>query len=130
MSRRKRASMREGPLSDLFRSTTDEGSRPAGPDADEGVSEPALGFSPGEDAPAAQPEGRKTDAAAASDTPSSTPPAGEDSKSSSEPSAPEKLKKVFAEEPAPRLNSPAKRRGMGGRNRSMSRREAASRTSR
>ena len=46
MSRRKRASMREGPLADLFRSTADDAPadppelepRPAGPVADEGSS--------------------------------------------------------------------------------------------
>jgi small subunit ribosomal protein S5 len=49
----------------------------AGPVVEEGVSEAALGFSPGEQEELAEPEGRKTDAASASDTPSSTPPAGE-----------------------------------------------------
>jgi cell division protein FtsZ len=96
MSRRdKRASMREGPLSDLFRSTTkDEGDQPAGPAAQEGTSS----------------------SQAASDVPSSTPPAGDASPlydqgsegaSSSESSSreehvetpPERLKRVFSEEP-------------------------------
>ncbi len=67
MSRRKRASMREGPLSELFRSTSD-------------------------DAPADPPEAPKA--------PPPPEPAGEAEKhESAEPSAPEKLKKVFAEEP-------------------------------
>src|SRR5262245_5494505 len=89
MSRRKkRASMREGPLSDLFRSTTqDEGDRPAGPVA-------------GQDSSSSQ---------AAGEEPSPTPPAGESSTApaqgpegsslgehSSE-SPPERLKRVFEE---------------------------------
>jgi chromosome partitioning protein len=49
----------------------------AGPAAAEGVSEAALGFSPGEQEGLDELEGRKTDAASASDTPSTTPPAGE-----------------------------------------------------
>ena len=44
MARRKRASMREGPLADLFRSTSDEGTEPpesaAAEDAAPAVSEP------------------------------------------------------------------------------------------
>jgi chromosome partitioning protein len=54
-----------------------ERSQPAGPAAEEGVSESALGFSPDEDASLAESSGRKTERRAASDTPSSTPPAGE-----------------------------------------------------
>ena len=99
MSRRKRASMREGPLSDLFRSTADdvppEADRPAGPVADEG---PSSSQAAGED-------------------PSSTPPAGEapgSREGSAEPSlgessesAPERLKRVFSEEPKVRREEPA-----------------------
>jgi cell division protein FtsZ len=93
MSRRsKRASMREGPLSELFRDTAqDEGARPAGPVA-------------GEDHPPSQ---------AAGGRPTPTPPTGDASgadaagQAASEPaesaeSAPERLKRVFSEEPAPR----------------------------
>ena len=83
MSRRnKRASMREGPLSDLFRSTTDdapdEGSNPstAGPVADDGG---ALR------------------AGSSSTPPSSTPPAEEATET-----PPERLKRVFSEEPRQR----------------------------
>ena len=74
MSRRdKRASMREGPLSDLFRSTSeDEGDQPAGPVA-------------GQDSSSSQ---------AAGEEPSPTPPAGETSET-----PPERLKRVFSEEP-------------------------------
>ncbi len=88
MSKRdKRASMREGPLSELFRSTTqDEAGQPAGPVAQEGTSS----------------------SQAAGDVPSSTPPAGE-APGSPGPSAderqaaetpPERLKRVFSEEPS------------------------------
>ncbi len=74
MSRRdKRASMREGPLSDLFRSTTeDEDARPAGPVA-------------GQDSSSSQ---------AAGEEPSPKPPTGESSET-----PPERLKRVFSEEP-------------------------------
>ena len=114
MARRKRASMREGPLADLFRSTSedapvdppeaprygredpvekqhqDEGGQPAGPVA-------------GEDTSSSQ---------AAGEAPSPTPPAGgpaapdapfdQEVEQSSAESAPERLKRVFAEEPRPR----------------------------
>ncbi len=119
MSRRKRASMREGPLADLFRSTADdapvdppelEEPRPAGPVMDEGSSSSRDG--------------------AAGKDPSSTPPAGgasEDQAGSAaetldveregaaldveEPAThaetstetpPERLKRVFSEEPPSR----------------------------
>jgi len=90
MSRRnKRASMREGPLSDLFRSTTD----------DEGSEHPPTGPVADEDPSSSQ---------AAGDVPSSTPPVDEASQSSGpeEPALeetsetpPERLKRVFSEEP-------------------------------
>jgi cell division protein FtsZ len=93
MSRRKRASMREGPLSELFRSTSDESElRPAGPVEGQGSSS----------------------SQAAGEEPSPTPPAGGASGPSAadreelpreEPqhqeSAPERLKRVF-EEPVAR----------------------------
>ncbi len=118
--RNKRASMREGPLSDLFRSTTedapmdppeaprygredpaeakktrDEGAEPAGPVSD-GPSSPV-----GEDLPSSPPAG---------ETPSADVPLhqeeaptlyDQDVEGSTE-SAPERLKRVFAEEPRPR----------------------------
>jgi cell division protein FtsZ len=90
MSRRKRASMREGPLANLFRSTSDDADElsPAGPVAEEG-------------SPSSH---------AAGDDPSSTPPAGEaspvDVQGPNEPSfgesaetPPERLKRVFSEQP-------------------------------
>jgi small subunit ribosomal protein S5 len=51
----------------------------AGPVVGEGVSEAALGSSPDAQEGLAEPEGRRTDAASASDTPSPTPPAAEES---------------------------------------------------
>jgi cell division protein FtsZ len=95
MSRRdKRASMREGPLSDLFRSTTrDEGEEPAGPvAAGDPPPPPVAKASSGEVPPTAPPAG---DAPDAHESPS------EESRSKETP--PERLKRVFSEEPqAPR----------------------------
>ncbi len=88
MSRRKRASMREGPLSDLFRSTSEDA--PADPPEapEESTAGPVAGGSP----PAHPPEGQPP-----------TPPAGEGSEAEgSTESAPERLKRVFEEEPLPR----------------------------
>jgi cell division protein FtsZ len=84
MSRRsKRASMREGPLSELFRDTSkDEDARPAGP-----VTPPA---------------GRAHEATAAP-----TAPASEEAVES----APERLKRVFSEEPQPRGEAETPRYG-------------------
>jgi cell division protein FtsZ len=98
MSRRKRASMREGPLSDLFRSTTedtpekDTDGSATGPVADDGG---ALRAGPSD--PSSTP-------------PSSTPPAeeafedraaepAEPTLESSQETPPERLKRVFSEEP-------------------------------
>ena len=96
MSRRdKRASMREGPLSDLFRSTTeDKGDQPAGPVA----------------------EGDTSSSQAAGDVPPSTPPTGDTSApydhgsergsleeqqdTPHQETPPERLKRVFSEEPS------------------------------
>jgi len=70
----------------------------AGPAAEAGVSGAALGSSPDESATgAAQPEGRGTDAASAGDTPSPTPPAGEESGSAEAPA--EEATAPAAEEP-------------------------------
>jgi cell division protein FtsZ len=113
MSRRsKRASMREGPLSELFRSTADD-------DPAEGSDHSAAGPVVGEDHSPSQ---------AAGERPPPTPPAGEASKTSSgsaEPalersgsgsgeaveSAPERLKRVFSEEPQPRGEAETPRYG-------------------
>ena len=96
MSRRsKRASMREGPLSDLFRSTSEDA-------PDEGSEREPTGPVAEEDPSSSQ---------AAGDAPSSTPPAEERSEdrppASAEPSLegsqetpPERLKRVFSEEPS------------------------------
>jgi cell division protein FtsZ len=103
MSRRKRASMREGPLSELFRSTSDD----APLDPPEGPRPQAAGPVAGQGTSSSQ---------AAGEEPSPTPPAGEEhgpSGSSEAPleelrdeapseqaeSAPERLKRVFSEEP-------------------------------
>ncbi len=96
MSRRsKRASMREGPLADLFRSTSEDAPvdppeapdrSPTGPVAGEGTSP-----SPGEE-------------------PSPTPPTGGASAAEAaetHESAPERLKRVFSEEPPARDEPPA-----------------------
>jgi len=104
MSRRKRASMREGPLSDLFRSTSDEvkdeAPRPAGPVAGEGgspgpsrSSATGTGSEKGTEPSAPEPTG-------GGEPPSPASPAGEDVASTE--TAPERLKRVFSEEPAPR----------------------------
>ncbi len=94
MSRRKRASMREGPLADLFRSTSDD----APADSAEGSDASAAGPVAGQGSPAHPPE-----------TPDPTPPTGESSEGSNEGSSespPERLKRVFSEEPAPRAEPP------------------------
>jgi cell division protein FtsZ len=102
MSRRnKRASMREGPLSDLFRSTDDEG-----PKADEGSEASAAGPAAAGDPP--PPAVAKASSGA---VPPTAPPAGDASapydQSSEESSLeehpetpPERLKRVFSEEPS------------------------------
>ena len=94
MSRRKRASMREGPLADLFRSTSDDEASEAstaGPDAASGG--PAGGGG-----------------ASVLGPPESAPPAGDTSESPTresvehrhEETPPERLKRVFSEDPAQR----------------------------
>jgi cell division protein FtsZ len=99
MSRRKRASMREGPLADLFRDTAkDEPDSPAGPAAEEAPS-PSPGSSPDEGAPLAESAGRGTGRRAGEGA-SSAPPAGDaPTAAGSVESAPERLKRVFSEEP-------------------------------
>ena len=99
MSRRsKRASMREGPLSDLFRSTSedapDEGSEhsAAGPVADEGG---ALRAGPSD--PSSTPPSSTPPAEEAFEDRSSRP--AEPSLESSQETPPERLKRVFSEEP-------------------------------
>ncbi len=120
MSRRKRASMREGPLSELFRSTSGDdapldppeaqASQAAGPVADEG---PSSSQAAGEEASGQRPAGPvagegTSSSQAAGDVPTPTPPAGEapsgkadwdEASADAQESAPERLKRVFSEEP-------------------------------
>jgi cell division protein FtsZ len=98
MSRRKRASMREGPLADLFRSTADDA--PADPPEAGG---PAGPVAAGDPPPPAVAE------ASSEEVPPATPPAGQaaEGHGESSESAPERLKRVFSEEPKPRREEPA-----------------------
>ena len=102
MSRRKRASMREGPLSELFRSTSED----APADPPEGSEASAAGPVAAGDPP--PPAVAKASSGA---VPPTAPPAGEglESERPEEPapgesheSAPDRLKRVFSEEPVPR----------------------------
>ena len=111
MSRRKRASMREGPLSDLFRSTADDA--PADPpeaprygreDPAEAQKKAAEEPAPPVDEPVAEPPVAEEAPAAANQElfdQEAGEPAPEPVVESSE-SAPDRLKRVFAEEPLPR----------------------------
>jgi len=91
MSRRKRASMREGPLADLFRSTSEDA--PADPPKGQG-DQPAGPVGAGD--PPAPPVAK----ASSGPVPPTPPPAGEASEAEgSTESAPERLKRVFSEEP-------------------------------
>ena len=97
MSRRKRASMREGPLSDLFRSTSEDA--PADPPEAPryGREDPAEAQKAEEEAPQA-PE-------PVAEEPVETP-YDQEAESTSAESAPERLKRVFSEEPRPRREVP------------------------
>jgi cell division protein FtsZ len=120
--RNKRASMREGPLSDLFRSTADDAPEdppeagtffdqeqeassqsapePPSPARDEPVvSHEAAAREPRPDPDQTAPAAREPEPA-----PPTPEPRREDPPESSEP-APERLKRVFAEEPRPRQTS-------------------------
>ncbi len=129
MSRRKRASMREGPLADLFRSTSDDApadppeaprygredpaerskddeaqeSLPAGPVADENTSssqaagEVSSSAPPAEEAVEAQ--GSGAGGASAEEARPADEIARDEPRGGSVESAPERLKRVFAEEP-------------------------------
>jgi cell division protein FtsZ len=105
--RNKRASMREGPLADLFRSTADDA--PADPpeapgtffDQEDPTPEPAPAPPPAREEPVAREDGpvaREHEPEAPAREPE---PRQEEPAQSSEP-APERLKRVFAEEPRPR----------------------------
>jgi cell division protein FtsZ len=101
MSRRnKRASMREGPLSDLFRSTTDEGQgdQPAGPVGAGDPPPPAVAkASSGEVPPTPPPAG---DASAPYDHGSEGSALESASTGEHQETPPERLKRVFSEEPS------------------------------
>jgi len=107
--RNKRASMREGPLSDLFRSTTggdgesDEGGQPAGPVAgNDSSSSRAAGEEPPPAPPAA--ETPQVDAAGSAPFDQDVEQTGGALEAEEErpqsPTPPERLAKVFAEEPS------------------------------
>ena len=96
MSRRdKRASMREGPLSDLFRSTTkDEDESSAGPVAAGDPPPPAVAKASSEAGPPTTPPAE--DAPSIHDQESESPSLEEHQET-----PPERLKRVFSEEPKP-----------------------------
>jgi cell division protein FtsZ len=103
MARRKRASMREGPLADLFRSTSDQA--PADP-----PEAPRYGRDDPAEAKERQSDDSAPSAAPAADQgkqPVEAPIFDQAAEESAQPessaeSAPERLKRVFAEEPRPR----------------------------
>ena len=97
MSRRKRASMREGPLSDLFRSTSDDA--PADP-PELDVEAPRYGREDPAEVKKAEAEDLTP---AAEEAPEPPAPAASDEPQRS---APERLKQVFNEEPLPRRDDP------------------------
>jgi cell division protein FtsZ len=115
MSRRKRASMREGPLSELFRSTSEDppadppegpGDQPAGPvAAGDPPAPPVAKASSGPVPPTAPPAGDASEAEGSSES-SLEEPRDEASSGGAE-SPPERLKRVFSEEPVPRAEQPA-----------------------
>ncbi|HEU4392364.1 MAG TPA: cell division protein FtsZ [Solirubrobacterales bacterium] len=99
MSRRKRASMREGPLSDLFRSTSDDA--PADPpEAPRYGREDPAEARRAEEAETASPAAEPVAAEQAAEP--AEAPYDHASQESSAESAPERLKRVFSEEPKPR----------------------------
>jgi len=113
MSRRKRASMREGPLSELFRSTSDDpstdppegpGSQPAGPVGAGDPPPPAVAkASSGAVPPTPPPAGEADEDSGSADATlgeARDEPVAEQAESHE--SAPERLKRVFEEEPVPR----------------------------
>jgi len=108
MSRRKRASMREGPLADLFRSTSDNSGESA-----EGSGHSTAGPVAGGSPPAHPPEGQPP-TPPAEEPVAETPQSQAGGEGTSEEiaserageSAPERLKRVFSEEPVPRSEQP------------------------
>jgi cell division protein FtsZ len=118
MSRRKRASMREGPLADLFRSTSDDT-----PEADDKGSDGSTAGSvdagddestrPAGPVAAGDPPSPAVSKASSGTVPPTAPPAGgasseqAEKRGSSSETAPERLKRVFSEEPQVRHERPA-----------------------
>jgi cell division protein FtsZ len=107
MARRdKRASMREGPLSDLFRSTADDAPVDPPEAPRYGRQDPAEAKRAGEDAPPApREEAAPVEEAPQADVPlhqEEAPTLYDQEIESSTESAPERLKRVFNEEPKPR----------------------------
>jgi cell division protein FtsZ len=125
--RNKRASMREGPLSDLFRSTSedapadppeaprygredpaeakkgqDEGDRPAGPVAAGDPPSPPVAKASSEMVPPTAPPAGEAASADVPLTQEEAPTLYDQEIESSSESAPERLKRVFNEEPKPR----------------------------
>jgi cell division protein FtsZ len=110
MSRRKRASMREGPLSELFRSTSEDapadppegpGDQPAGPVAAGDPPPPPVAKASSGAVPSTTPPAGETVEAAGPGESTLEEPRDEGSSGGAE-SAPERLKRVFSEEPVPR----------------------------
>jgi cell division protein FtsZ len=97
MSRRKRASMREGPLSDLFRSTSDDAPSDPPEAPRYGRGDPAEAQKAVDEAP--PPSGPVAGEPA-------EPPYDQDAAQPPAESAPERLKRVFSEEPRPRREEP------------------------
>jgi cell division protein FtsZ len=112
MSRRKRASMREGPLSDLFRSTSEDApadppeapsSKPAGP-----VAEGSPPAHPREGQPSTPPAGEELEGKGSGNATLDEPRDEISAREAGSPeSPPERLKRVFSEEPQPRAEPPA-----------------------
>jgi cell division protein FtsZ len=102
MSRRKRASMREGPLSDLFRSTSEDA--PADPPEAPryGREDPAEAQKQQDEAPPASEPVAEEPPAEPAEVPYDHESEGPIAEESSAESAPERLKRVFSEEPKPR----------------------------
>ncbi len=128
MSRRKRASMREGPLADLFRSTSEDA-----PGDRARVRTPSRGScrGGGREHPArGSCRGGCTSGSPAGGQPSTPPTGGASSEGAgSAETPPERLKRVFSEEPAPRVKELLKPLATGARNLSMSRPVRVSRIS-
>jgi cell division protein FtsZ len=104
MARRKRASMREGPLADLFRSTSDDA--PADPpEAPRYGREDPVAQAKDETAAPAGPVA-EGDPSSSPDLAGPEQPAFDEPVETSQETPPERLKRVFSEEPRPRHEDP------------------------